>query len=239
MLPNRNGPAYRNHFALYRTNDALVLVRSETTLIYDDHDATLEYDVIKPIRAMRANSGDNDNWAISLDRIEYSNAEPDFLTAFLICSGEWWYFDRGVCLNGLSSYHKNSQCVSMFAYMELHPPLSVYVEGGGLLRSSNDTAYEDDPSRTIAPRSSVRARSHGASTIPHNLATTSSQLIAPSVSMEPASSNPVSASMLNSALSVTASQSIPYKTTARDTILLPSLTSRLVNAASRPVGYGK
>lgn len=120
LLPNRISPSYRNHFALYRTNNALILVRSETTLIYSDHDASLEYDLIEPVECARASCVDDNRWTVSFDRIKYSNARPAFLKSFLICSGEWWYFDKGVCLNGISSYVKNTQCASMFIYLELH-----------------------------------------------------------------------------------------------------------------------
>ncbi|XP_039299749.1 LOW QUALITY PROTEIN: zinc finger protein 62 homolog [Nilaparvata lugens] len=68
----------------------------------------------------------DDSWLVSYDTIEYSNAKPEsFATYSLLCWGEWWYFDRGVCLNGITAYERGTVCDSMFIYLELHPKIKL------------------------------------------------------------------------------------------------------------------
>nr|AHW98261.1 GrBNV_gp23-like protein [Nilaparvata lugens endogenous nudivirus] len=123
---NNRKENYRNHFTLYQNNTTLVLVRSETTLLYRDHDAILEYDVFTPKGACMRTSCVDDSWLVSYDTIEYSNAKPEsFATYSLLCWGEWWYFDRGVCLNGITAYERGTVCDSMFIYLELHPKIKL------------------------------------------------------------------------------------------------------------------
>lgn len=128
LLPNRRDPYY-NHFALYSNEKSLIIVRTETSLIWKDHDAALVFDTITPLhdtgRCYRTSCVD-DNWVVSCDEIGYSNKKPaTFATYSLICYGEWWYFDAGVCLNGISSYKKGKRCYSIFVYFELLPRLRV------------------------------------------------------------------------------------------------------------------
>lgn len=122
ILPNRI-PRYRNHFTLFSDGKTVVVVRTETTLVHRDNDAVLTYDCIRPNDSetdrFRAKSGD---WTMSFDRISYSNQRPvTFVGYELQCSGEWWFYDRGVILNGVTRYVRDSVCESMFIYYELHP----------------------------------------------------------------------------------------------------------------------
>lgn len=121
-LPNRKTP-YRNHFTLYRNADTVVVVRAETTLRFQDHDAALQYDVMKPTESYRATT--ECDWTASFDKIQYSNARPSFLSYTLVCSGEWWYFENGVILNGITAYEKDVTCGHMFVYYELHPKYNI------------------------------------------------------------------------------------------------------------------
>lgn len=121
-LPNRRTP-YRNHFTLYRNSDTVIVVRSETTLRFQDHDAALQYDVIKPTESYRASTPCD--WTVSFDKIEYSQKRPSFITYNLVCSGEWWYFENGVILNGVTAYEKDTACGTMFVYYELHPKYNI------------------------------------------------------------------------------------------------------------------
>lgn len=126
-LPNRR-ERYRNHFTLFHSNDSILVVRAETTLIHNDNDAVLLYDRIRvsPNRddRMRASL---DNWDVSFDRdIDYSNARPDRFGEYeLVGSGEWWFFDRGVVLNGATAYARDVDCLALFAYYELHPKFMI------------------------------------------------------------------------------------------------------------------
>lgn len=121
-LPNRKTP-YRNHFTMYRNADTVIVVRSETTLRFQDHDAALQYDVMKPTESYRATTACD--WTVSFDKIQYSNTRPSFLSYTLVCSGEWWYFENGVILNGVTAYEKDMTCGHMFVYYELHPKYNI------------------------------------------------------------------------------------------------------------------
>lgn len=123
ILPNRIAN-YRNHFTLFRGKDSILVVRTETTLLYNDNDAVLTYETIRVsdehANRMRASTG---GWDVSFDRdICFSNKRPANFTDYeLVGSGEWWYFDKGVILNGVTKYVENLNCVSLFVYYELHP----------------------------------------------------------------------------------------------------------------------
>lgn len=136
-LPNRKTP-YRNHFTLYRNADTVVVVRSETTLRFQDHDAALQYDVIKPTESYRATTTECD-WTVSFDKIQYSNTRPSFLSYTLVCSGEWWYFENGVILNGITAYEKDITCGHMFIYYELHPKYNIVTPLSQNYRTSAQT----------------------------------------------------------------------------------------------------
>lgn len=124
ILPNRH-PDFRNHFTLFRGKDSILVVRVETTLVYNDNDAVLMYDSIRvssdATDRMRASS--KVDWDLSFDRnITYSNERPANFTDYqLVGSGEWWFFDRGVVLNGITKYVEDCNCLSLFIYYELHP----------------------------------------------------------------------------------------------------------------------
>lgn len=115
-------PQYRNHYALYRNADSLLIVRTETTLYLSDNDAVLEYDCVY----MSNNLNDRlrskyDTWCISFDKcIRYESTCPDISKYTLISCGEWWYYDKGVILNGLTSYSPESFCMSLLIYYEFH-----------------------------------------------------------------------------------------------------------------------
>lgn len=125
-LPRRvNG--YRNHYTAFRGGtDALLIVRCETTLLHADNDVVLSYESIRvsddPSNRFVARTVD---WDVSFDReIAYSSARPDRATMRsyeLMSSGEWWYFDKGVVLNGVSGYVKDASCRASLTYYELHP----------------------------------------------------------------------------------------------------------------------
>lgn len=120
-LKHRND-RYRDHFAIYCNSDSICIARTKTTIFHPDNDAIILYDVIKPKNGVddRLRSKYK-QWSISFDRIEYSSEMPDFLTYRLIGTGEWWYFDDGYILNGLTSYDKlTRQCESLFVYYEMH-----------------------------------------------------------------------------------------------------------------------
>ena len=118
---------YRNHFVLYTSKDCVVIARTETTLILNDNDAIINYDIVKPLTKVtdryRAKCS---TWDISFDRIAYSADKPSSLANFeMICSGEWWYFDKGVILNGLTRYEKYKPIKSIFIYYEFHTKCNV------------------------------------------------------------------------------------------------------------------
>lgn len=109
---------YRNHFTLFRSDDTIIVVRSETNLIHADNDAILVYDVITPTDGFRSSYK---NWNVSFDKITYSCDRPDTFVGYsLIGSGEWWFFDNGIILNGKSGHTHNKICQSIFIYYELH-----------------------------------------------------------------------------------------------------------------------
>lgn len=108
-LPNAEA-IYRRHFVLYtnQRDNQLLLVRVNTTQDFIDTDAVLMYDNIKlsDKLADRLINTEFKNWAVSYDRnIKYTSLKPDDLIDYeMLCSGEWWYFDRGIILNGITRY---------------------------------------------------------------------------------------------------------------------------------------
>lgn len=108
-LPNRKN-LYRNHFTMFlnRQQFEILICRTETTQVYVDNDAIILYQRIglSKDETMRFTNHDISEWAVSFDKdITYSSSEPtDFDNFELLCSGEWWYFDRGVVLNGWTRY---------------------------------------------------------------------------------------------------------------------------------------
>lgn len=115
IFPNRVTP-YRNHFCVYTgLDDSVIIVRSETTLRYQDHDAVLQYDVLK-LSDNALTTTCRKRWIISYDTCVSSTTQcpSNFLNYVLCCSGEWWFFDRGIILNGTQDRH------SLLIYYELH-----------------------------------------------------------------------------------------------------------------------
>jgi hypothetical protein len=132
-LPKRIGPLYRNHYTLFSNDNSVCVVRTETMLQHTDNDAVLVYDVITP-----NSSVENDcmyteykKWRVSFDRnITYSDEMPNFSEYRLIGSGEWWFFDDGIILNGHFTYGSSDvieqQCSTQFIYYELHDQTLVH-----------------------------------------------------------------------------------------------------------------
>lgn len=123
-LPNRV-KNYRNHFTLYTDGQSVLIVRTETTLIYNDNDAVLTYELIVPSENVRDRYRvTREPWTVSFDRISFSNKRPKtFANYRMLCSGEWWFFDKGFILNGVTTPIVSNcapQCKSIFIYFELH-----------------------------------------------------------------------------------------------------------------------
>lgn len=141
---------------LNRKDFEIIICRTETTQVYVDNDAIILYQRIGLSRNedMRFTNNDISEWSVSFDKgIAYSTSPPTDLNNFeLLCSGEWWYFDRGVVLNGFTVYQRyecnakrdsdgidaiietcNAQplplmtnlCKSIFIYYELYPELEI------------------------------------------------------------------------------------------------------------------
>lgn len=113
---------YRNHFTLFRNENSILIARSETTFIHSDNDAIITYDLIIPSEHKHERYRSKfKNWDVSFDKISYSATQPkNFIGYTLIGSGEWWFYDNGVILNGLSGYKHNTKCQSILIYYELH-----------------------------------------------------------------------------------------------------------------------
>lgn len=121
QLKNRK-TNYRNHFTLFTNDTTLILVRAETTLLHKDQDAVLEYWTIEPSKKRMRTTCMQNSWLVSFDTIKFSNRKPEsFATYTLMCHGEWWYFDKGICLNGVTAHEQGAVCDSVFIYIELHP----------------------------------------------------------------------------------------------------------------------
>lgn len=105
-LPNRKNP-YRNHFKLYSNKNSIIIVRCESTLIFKDTNAILNYEVIECLDDYKLYSSyDSNLWEVSYDRIKFSNQLPprnELATYYLQYTGEWWFFDKGIILNGIGS----------------------------------------------------------------------------------------------------------------------------------------
>lgn len=137
ILPNRIDQ-YRNHAGVYVNDTHVVIVLTETTIILPDNDAILEYYVIKPTTSFRGEYG---KWEISFDEIDFSAEKPNFILEDykLIVSGEWWLFDRGVIINGVSAYDPDpdSKCLSILIYFELHVDHTITIPSSDAIMSLN------------------------------------------------------------------------------------------------------
>lgn len=119
---------YRNHYALYTNATTVLICRAETTIDYNGaNDAVLVYDIIRPVadasqRYRTTVDTDAGGWAVSFDSIHHSTDTTgiDWDDYTLQCAGEWWYFDNGVVLSGLSAYRPAEMCHSVLVYYELH-----------------------------------------------------------------------------------------------------------------------
>lgn len=120
VIENRKSN-YRNHFCLYVNDKSIVVARTETTLYHLDNDAIITYDYITPANSLEDRYRSKyKNWDVSFDKISYSNECPSLVGYRLICSGEWWFYDKGVILNGLTVYESKHMCMSIFIYYEFH-----------------------------------------------------------------------------------------------------------------------
>lgn len=120
-IPHRL-PQYRNHFVLYTSGKNIVIARTETTLIHSDNDAILTYDIITVSNELKDRyRASFKNWTVSFDKITYSNdSNPNLLYYEMLCSGEWWYFDKGIILRGKSGYMPNVKALELLIYFECH-----------------------------------------------------------------------------------------------------------------------
>lgn len=156
-LPNRRH-AYRNHFTLYRTTNSVIVARTETTQKFVDNDAVIKFDRIRPkhdqmmSRATLVNGRVN----VSYDIIDYANDMPACIkheNFELLYSGEWWHFEKGTILNGMSRYHSDTPTQHVLIYYELHPKILIqnhksvptkplHPETQLLLNSNNASHYQ-------------------------------------------------------------------------------------------------
>ena len=117
-LKYRKTSKYRNHFAMYTsfTSREIVIARAETSLQLQDLDVFIEYDHI--ILKESGSQGTFGNIDVCYDDIEFRQKKPDFFQAFeLLCTGEWWNWDKGIILNGRTALNN----LAIFVYYELHP----------------------------------------------------------------------------------------------------------------------
>lgn len=126
-LPNRKR-AFRNHFTLYRTTTSIIVARTETTQKFVDNDAVIKFDRIRPkhdqmmSRAQLVGGRVN----VSYDIIDYANDMPASVKREgleLLYTGEWWHFEKGAILNGMSRYHNQTPTQHVLIYYELHPKI--------------------------------------------------------------------------------------------------------------------
>lgn len=119
-IPNRI-PQYRNHFTLFTNAETVLIARVETTLNHVDNDAVVCYDLITPSDDVNCRMRSSyKNWDVSFDEITYSNKCEQTIDFKLMCHGEWYYFDRGIILNGISAFDPDCPCINVFIYYELH-----------------------------------------------------------------------------------------------------------------------
>lgn len=120
-LINHRIDEYRNHFTLFTNHKSIIIARTETTLIHTDNDAIITYDNITPTEKIENRFRSKyKNWDVSFDKINYTSKYPSLLGYRMLCSGEWWFYDRGIILNGLTTYECNHKCMSIFIYYEFH-----------------------------------------------------------------------------------------------------------------------
>lgn len=124
VFPNRMGHKYCNHFCAYTSLDNSILIAlTETTRQLPDQDAVVEYHYIKPTNAAIGFCCDR-KWCISFDKCIYKNQIPESFSKYtLYSSGEWWYFENGLILNGVENSEYNS--CNCLVYLELHPTYSI------------------------------------------------------------------------------------------------------------------
>lgn len=124
VFPNRMGRKYRNHFCAYTGLDNSILIAlTETTRQLPDQDAVVEYHYIKPNNAAIGFCCDR-KWCVSFDKCIYKNQLPESFSNYtLYSSGEWWYFENGLILNGVENSEYNS--CNCLIYLELHPTYSI------------------------------------------------------------------------------------------------------------------
>lgn len=230
-IPNRK-EKYNNHFTLFRSVDTIVIVRTETTMVYRDNDAVLLYDVI----TLSSNITDRfkaekNSWAVSFDRITYSNEKPIFNNFELISSGEWWFFDKGIILNGITKYVKDQECLNIFIYYELHPKFIVRSTSMNFANPwnfmNNNTITHPQPhGTTIENNTNNTLPKQPSSTLPFSYsvnATNDNANLSTNATSNTASSNTENTPIPNN------SQNSFHTSTLASTIL------PMLNAASRPI----
>lgn len=145
---------YRNHFTLFTNHNSIVIARTETTLKHTDNDAIINYDIITPNACVDDKFRSKyKNWDISFDKISYKSAYPSLVGYSLLCSGEWWFYDRGIVLNGVTVYRKNYKCLSILIYYEFHINHKVTEENQkyNILASSIPTSPpQQQPTMTVS-----------------------------------------------------------------------------------------
>lgn len=142
----------RNFYALYANHNSVVVARVETTLIHRDNDAVIEYDFITPTDDVCGRfRATYENWDVSFDRINYKNTPPDSWLGYrLLSSGHWWFFDRGVVLNGLNtSTEYETKCLSTLIYYEFHVDHKITLPSSECMPTHIDVVH--DPSDLAPP----------------------------------------------------------------------------------------
>ena len=158
FLPNRLKD-YKMHFSMYQNNDSLIIVKTETSLHLPDQDAIVNYEIIKPLIGCRTVCC-NESWRVSYDKIEFSRIKPSsFITYSLICSGEWWRFDKGIILNGIRAFDKYEKCKSIFIYYELHSIDNLKIQTQSLLSQQQQQQQQQQQSSENATIESTLAAS--------------------------------------------------------------------------------
>lgn len=123
---------YRHHFNLFVNDDSVLIALNDTNYHDIDNESTIMYFVITvsgDINNRWATS--HGNWRVSFDKeFVFETKCPNFILDKyrLLCSGEWWYFDKGYVLNGLSAFDANRcRCPSssFLIYFEFHTDCSI------------------------------------------------------------------------------------------------------------------
>lgn len=165
--------APRNFFTMYLNDKSrkVYICRTNTTITHADADVILLHDCIQFETLLPEqncySSWDLVSWLISYDYdINYSNKKPEDLDDFKVFAwGEWWLFDRGICLNGLSRCTRNENKVTAtFIYFELLPRylLPKNVDGTNRWPRLQQHAQSTSPPHASSAAATTRARINAA-----------------------------------------------------------------------------